>query len=264
MTTRAAFNSAFRFILAAIFYASVNQGPTPIYINWGEHRPMYAIAEYKQYFQNQKEYQEKEYLLQHFDLGVHLHEAAKEYIQTTYRGPLTQGTMTGTLTGDMCKIAKEVMNLNDYYTKAVTRLWLIFVENKALLYKITKVSVARINHLRDEEVGHLFEVVNEQNLDYCPYCPTEDAWPVSEESSDSSDDLFMFPMTPEQSPVQIPPSSPSVSEATTYLPSITEVLAHPEGYMVAEDHEPFRFVPNITVIDMEETLQEFDPYYDSD
>lgn len=258
MTTRAAVQTAFQIILAAIYYATIGQGPNSVYINWEEHRPLHAIQEYQKYFQAQREYQEKEYLLHHFNLGVHLLFAAEEYTRTIYSGPLSHGTMTGTITGDMYKVAKEVAHLSDYHAKAAVRLWLIFSENQEVLHRITQVSVAQFVHLKEEEVGHLYEVVNEQNLDWCPYCQEDQ----EDTTTDEEGDLFIFPMSPEP--------TPTPSEATTYLPTVEEVLTHPpyantpDGYITVEDHEPFRFVPNVTVIDMEETLKEFDPYYDSE
>lgn len=268
MTTRTAIQTAFQIILAAIFYATTGQGPTPVRINWDEERPMYMIQEYNRYFQYQREYQEKEYLLIHYNLGVKLFHAAEEYSRTAYEGPLIGGTMTGTIEGDMYKTAKEVAGLSDYHAKAAVRLWLMFYDNPEVLYKVTRVSVAQVVHLKEEEVGHLYEAITGQRLDYCPLCAEHHP----ETSDDEEESLFEFPMSPDITPRP----SPTISEATTYLPSVTEVLTHPpyanstDGHIMAtpqvieDDHEPVRFINPITVIDMQEIYEMFDPLYDSD
>src|SRR3954466_11485069 len=120
MTARTALNNAFQFVLTAVFQAMMHFGPQPVYINWGEDRAIPAIAEYRRYFLNQKEYQEREYLIQHLDLGLFLYQAAL-YAANTYQGELVRWTMIGTITGDMELIVRE-QGLEAYHSKAVIHL----------------------------------------------------------------------------------------------------------------------------------------------
>lgn len=231
MTARTALNNAFQFVLTAVFQAIMHFGPQPVYINWGETRTIPAILEYRHYFQNQKEYQEKEYLRQHFDLGILLYEASN-HEANIYQGELTRYTITGTVTGDMELVARN-HNLDAYHAKAAIRLWLIFTNRRDIFHRLAQVSVAQINHLKDEEVDELYHLVNNRQ---CSLCPSDDT------SSEHSDEVY-FPPTPEDEPLflQHPPAAP-----TNPPQPPPEWLNHPTS---------------IIVIDEEEVLEQFDPYH---
>src|SRR3954469_13148242 len=128
MTSCQALTNAYQFVITAILYALMNFGPQPVYIDWQEEQPFNAITEYRHYFEHKKEYQEREYLIQHFDLGLYLYQAALDAVQR-HRGELIRWTISGSIMGDMENIARE-QNLDIYHTKAAIRLWLIFSDKK--------------------------------------------------------------------------------------------------------------------------------------